>query len=180
MWINGRNQTSAYGHELGHNFGLLHAGSLRCSAGVIGGTCSVSEYGDPFDIMGNQSAMHYNAAQKLDLGWIPAGSVVTHGTGTATYTLSPLELAGGTTYAVKVPTTAANRTYWLEFRQPIGFDAGLSGYPNNGAQVRVASPFETLCGGCDIYSNDTQLLDMVPATATFGDADAGGGQVVHR
>ena len=35
----------------------------------------------------------------------------------------PLELAGGTTYAVKVPTTASNRTYWLEYRQPIGFDS---------------------------------------------------------
>ncbi len=180
VWINGRNQTSAYGHELGHNFGLLHAGSVRCSGGVIGGSCSVSEYGDPFDIMGNQSAMHYNAAQKLDLGWIPAGSVVTHGTGTVTYTLSPLESAGGTTYAVKVPTAASNRTYWLEYRQPIGFDAGLSGYPNNGAQVRVASPFETLCSGCDVYSNDTQLLDMTPGTGSFTDAALVAGTVVHR
>ena len=72
VWLNGRNVTQAYGHELGHNFGLLHAGSVRCSAGAIGGSCSVTEYGDPFSTMGNLSAMHYNAPQKLSLGWIGA------------------------------------------------------------------------------------------------------------
>ncbi len=104
--------------------------------------------------MGNQSAMHFNAAQKLDLGWIGTGTVVTHGAGSGTYVLNPIETAGGGVYAVRIPA-ASNRTYWLEYRQPIGFDAVLAGYPNNGAQVRVASPFETLCSGCDAYSNDT-------------------------
>ncbi len=170
VWINGRNLSMAYAHELGHNFGLLHAGSVRCSAGAIGGSCTVTEYGDPFDTMGNLSTMHYNAPQKLALGWIANASVVTHSTGTATYTLSPLELAGGTTYAIKVPTPNANRTYWVEYRQPLGFDAALASYPNNGAQVRVASPFETLCANCDGYSNDTQLLDMTPSTSSFTDA----------
>ena len=168
-WINGYNAPTVYGHELGHNFGLLHAASLRCSGVPIGGTCTASEYGDPFDMMGNQRAMHFNAPQKLDLGWIPAGSVATHATGQSSYVLNPLELAGGSLYALKVPV-ATNRTYWLEYRQPIGFDSPLSAYPNNGAQVRVASPFETLCGGCTASSNDTQLLDMTPATSAFTDA----------
>ncbi len=169
VWINGANSTPVYGHELGHNFGLLHAGSLRCSGVSIGGACSVSEYGDPFDIMGDQSAMHFNAAQKLDLGWIGTGTVASHGAGSATYVLNPIESAGGGLYAVRIPA-AANRTYWLEYRQPIGFDAALASYPNNGAQIRVTSPFETMCSGCDAYSNDTQLLDMTPATSTFTDA----------
>lgn len=42
----------------------VHAGSLDCDANPIGGTCTVSEYGDPFDVMGNQAAMHFNAFQK--------------------------------------------------------------------------------------------------------------------
>jgi len=153
------------GHEVGHNFGMLHAASLDCSANVVGGTCTSSEYGDPFGIMGNQRAMHANAAQKFDLGWIAPGTVKTHSSGRATYTLTPIESAGGATYAVKIPA-ASNRTYWLEYRQPIGYDAGLASYPNNGAQFRVAAPFESICSGC---ADDTEFLDMTPGTSAFTD-----------
>jgi hypothetical protein len=171
-WINGTSSfsTLAVSHEMGHNFGLLHAASLRCAGASIGGTCAASEYGDPFDVMGNQRPMHYNAMQKSKLGWLGTASARTHAGGSATYTLSPIETPGGATYAVRVPTGSANRTYWLEYRQPIGFDAPLSAFPSKGVQVRVASPFETLCAGCDTYSDDTQLLDMTLATTTFTDA----------
>ena len=167
-FINGTGSfnTSVVAHEMGHNFGLLHAGSLNCGSASIGGACSVAEYGDPWDTMGNQRAMHFNAAQKSLLNWIPASSVHTHTSGSASYTLSPLETAGGAIYAVKIPTTNASRTYWLEFRQPIGFDAPLSAYPNNGVQVRVSSPFEWSSG-----ADDTEIVDMTPGSAGgFGDA----------
>ena len=177
-WINGVNafRTSTIAHEMGHNFGLLHAASLRCSGAPIGGSCSSSEYGDPFDAMGNQRAMHYNAMQKSKLAWISSSAVKIHAGGSATYALSPLEVAGAATYAIKIPTAASNRTYWVEFRQPIGFDTPLAGFPNNGAQIRVAFPFETSCSGCDSYSDDTQLLDMTPSTSTFTDATLLAGQ----
>jgi hypothetical protein len=150
-WSNGYNALWVYGHELGHNFTLWHAGSLSCSGQVIGGGCSVNEYGDPFDVMGNVRPMHFNSMQKSVLNWIPATSVKTHSSGTASYTLSPIESPGQSTYAVKIPASP-NRTYWIEFRQPIGFDAALSGLPNLGAQIRVSSPFDypcTNCGGDD-------------------------------
>ncbi len=171
-WIKQSTSLLVIGHELGHNFGLLHAASLDCGANVIGGTCTSAEYGDPFDIMGNQRAMHFNSAQKFELGWIPPTAVRTHVSGAATYTLNPLESPGGTTYAVKIPA-AANRTYWLEYRQPIGFDSALSAYPNNGVQLRVAAPFESICAGC---SDDTEFLDVTPATATFTDGTLVAGQ----
>jgi hypothetical protein len=96
------------------------------------------------------------------LGWIPPSSVITHTTGIATYTLSPIESPGPSTYAVKIPA-AADRTYWIEYRQPIGFDA--SPPSSNGAQFRVASPLAFPCGqGCD-----TEMIDMSLAT---GDTDA--------
>jgi FG-GAP-like repeat/Gametolysin peptidase M11 len=168
-YINGYNYVNVYGHELGHNFGLLHAGSLACTNGVIGGSCTATEYGDPFVIMGNQSAMHINVAQKdylrkysypSGVQWITNGSVLTQLAGVGAYNIAPLEIAGGTTFGVTVPTRTS-RTYWIEYRQPIGFDAGLTAYPNNGAQVRVASPLEWSNGG-----DDTEILDMTPGTAT--------------
>ena len=165
-------QTLVVAHEMGHNFGLLHAGSLNCGAASIGGSCSVAEYGDPWDTMGNQRAMHFNAAQKNILGWIPSSSVKTHTSGTASYTLNVLENGGGSVYAVTIPTSNPNRTYWLEFRQPVGFDAALSSYPNNGAQIRVSYPFEWASG-----SDDTEIVDMTPATpGTFTDSALVAGQ----
>ena len=167
-FINGTGSfnTSIVAHEMGHNFGLLHAGSLNCAGASIGGSCSVSEYGDPWDTMGNQRAMHFNAMQKSLLNWIPASSVHTHTSGSASYTLSPIETGGAATYAVKIPTGATNRTYWIEYRQPLGFDAPLASYPNNGAQIRVSSPFEWSYG-----ADDTEILDMAPASSgNFGDS----------
>ena len=167
-WINGTGsfRTQVIAHEMGHNFGLLHAGSLNCGAVSMGGSCGVAEYGDPWDTMGNQRAMHFNAAQKALLNWIPTSSVKTHTSGSASYTLDPIESSGGAVYAIKIPTASSSRTYWLEFRQPLGFDAGLSAYPNNGAQIRVASPFEWSSG-----SDDTEILDMTPGSAGgFGDS----------
>ena len=153
-------------HELGHNFGLLHAASLKCGVNVIGGTCTSAEYGDPFDVMGNNRAMHFASAQKNMLGWLPAGTVALHKAGTASYALTPIETASGARYAVTIPA-GPQRTYWIEYRQPIGFDSGLSSYPNNGAQIRVEAPFESICNGCD---DDTEFLDMTPATSgTFTD-----------
>ena len=172
-YSNGYNALGVYGHELGHNFGLLHAGRLTCAGLSICTAGSVSEYGDSFDVMGNISTMHFNAAQKSILQWIPSTSVKTHTGGTATYTLSPIESGGGTSYAVKIPA-AANRTYWVEFRQPIGFDGpalGAFAFPSNGAQIRVSSPFASSSG-----ADDTQLLDMTPGTSSFTDATLLAGQ----
>jgi hypothetical protein len=161
-WINGIGsfQTLVIAHETGHNFGLLHAGSLNCGANSIGGSCSVAEYGDPWDTMGNQRAMHFNAYQKSIINFIASSAFKIHNSGSVNYTLDVLEQGGGALYGVMIPTSNVNRTYLLEYRQPIGFDAALSSYPNNGAQVRLAGPqFEWSSG-----SDDTEIVDMKPTT----------------
>jgi len=171
-YINGQGSfvTQVVAHEMGHNFGLLHAGSLRCTGAVIDGTCSAAEYGDPYSTMGNQHAGHFNAVQKSYLGWIAPSTVHTHASGTATYTLNPLESGGGSLYAVKIPTPSATRTYWLEYRQPVGFDGMWTGWNGNGVQIRLESPFDTYCSGCSNWSDDTELLDATPGTSGYTDA----------
>src|SRR6266576_2509510 len=104
-YINGTNSfvTQVITHEMGHNFGLLHAGGLDCGSVPIGGACVASEYGDPFDTMGNQRSMHFTAQQKRKLNWISAATVATHSAGSVTYSLSPIESPGGSVYAIKIP-----------------------------------------------------------------------------
>ena len=164
-WSNGYNSGQVYTHELGHNFGLYHAGSASClSAG-----CSVAEYGDPYDTMGNKAMMHYDSTQKAKLGWLASSAVATHTGGTANYTLYPFEASGGATYAVKI-AAASSRTYWLEYRQPLGFDASSTG----GVQFRVAAPFASSSG-----SDDTQIFNSgfglvgLPVGSTYTDATYG-------
>ncbi len=165
-WINGAPSGSwgllVAAHELGHNFGVLHAHSYDCGALTIAPSgCTRGEYGDRFDVMGNSRAGHFNAQFKQTFGWLPAGSVRVHGGGSATYTIGALEAPGQTTYAVRIPTTMSARTYWIEWRSRAGFDAGEPVAVANGGLVRFAP---SAVGGTD-------LLDMTPATTTFDDAE---------
>jgi hypothetical protein len=174
-YSNGVNALWVYGHELGHNFMLNHAGSVSCGSLSLSTGCTVAEYGDRFDVMGNNSSanqqMHFNATQKWFLGWIPASSVITHTSGTHTYSIGPLEKPGQSIYAVEIPVAAdSRRTYWIEYRQPIGFDSAMSSFPNLGAIIHVSAPFDNPCTG-SCYADDTEILDMAPANGeNFFDA----------
>jgi len=168
-WINQANSVLVIGHELGHCFGVGHSSSLDCGSVVLGGTCTVSEYGDPFSIMGNSNARHFPAYFKYQLGYLPPATIATHESGMAVYTIAPLEVAGQSLYTVQIPLPDQNLTYWLEYRQPIGFDASMSGNSVSGALVHLGPGYPT-------YTCDSCLLDMTPATAAFGDAALAVGQ----
>ena len=159
-WINQALSTYVVAHELGHNYGL-DARALASTAArqSIGSSCVRSEYGDPFDTMGGGSRQ-FNAFHKDQLDWFPnAGSVATISSGNQTFTLSTLESSSGLR-AVQIPTSV-NRTYWIEYRQAsAGFDAGLPANVTGGALIHV--------GPAPDWGSD--LLDMTPATNTFGDA----------
>ncbi|MDH5286924.1 MAG: S-layer homology domain-containing protein [Betaproteobacteria bacterium] len=165
-WINQAASVLVIGHELGHTFGIGHASSLRCNVSgathPIDGTCTRSEYGDGFSIMGNSRPGHLSAPHKVELGYVQPAQYRTHAGGTATYALSPYETPGGTTYALKIPASP-RRTYWIEFRQPTGFDAFMGTGATEGALFHTSWPSDWSCDSC--------LLDMTPATATtFSDA----------
>lgn len=163
IFLNGRMGTFITVHELGHTMGLAHSHSVSCrdqgGAPVpLSEDCDRSEQGDSFDTMGNSflGAGHFNAAQKSRLGWL-AGNVRTV-TRHARVSLAPYETTTGVK-AVEVVTKA--RTYWLEYRQPIGVDTFLGAHPGavDGVLVHAESPV----GGTD-------LLDMRPGTSDVSDA----------
>jgi PKD repeat protein len=157
-WINQALSTYVVSHELGHNYGLLHAHSWNCGTSVLGSSCSRSEYGDPYDTMGG-GLRHFGSYAKWSLDWLPGAGTASISGGSGTFTLSGLEASSGVRGLQLL--TDAGRTYWLEFRQPIGFDAGLSGNASamNGVLVHL-SP--SAVGGTD-------LLDMTP-DGNFGAA----------
>jgi alpha-galactosidase-like protein len=169
-WINGSMSVRTVGHELGHGFGLYHARALDCGADIVGSNCSIIEYGDSWDILGQAGVVaHSHAAQKERLGWlgygISPGLTLVQSSGT--YWLDPYETLGSNPKAMKIlkstdATTGKKTWYYVEFRRPIGFDSFISSNSSvmNGVVVHT---------GTEGYSFDEYLLDMTPATSSFAD-----------
>jgi hypothetical protein len=170
-WINGAMTLRVVGHELGHNFGVHHASSLACVQGGIRttftGSCTQSEYGDPFTVMGAAQTRHHVNWHRAQLGWFADTQTVTT---TGTYLLAPAELTG-TPRMLRV--ARGDGTYLnLEFRQPWGiFDDFAAGDAAvNGVSVRIAPSTTSIV--------QSKLVDANPATTTFADAALGVGKTV--
>lgn len=157
-WFNGKFDLDNFGHEFGHNLGLMHSHGLDCDLSPLGTTCTPLSYGDAADIMGNLEG-HYNAFQKQRLGW-STGMATMSASGRVT--LSPYS-GGSGMRAVRIPrgTDASGATTWyyLEYRQPTGFDAvlGYYGTLSKGVLVRTATEGD---------GDSTYLLDMTPNSDT--------------
>lgn len=165
-WIHNSLTLRTVGHELGHNLGLYHAHALDCGDATLGSSCSNQEYGDTVDIMGYSGTVgHFNGFSKERLGWLASNSIV-NVSSAGNFTLKPssaqttgakvLKIANG------VDSTGAPRYYYVEYRQPQGFDAqisdrGVIDVNNifNGVTVRQASPSN---------SNSGYMLDMTPGS----------------
>lgn len=167
-WINGAMDLKTVAHEMGHNLGASHAHSQNCDQSPIGLTCSGYEYGDLEDTMGNGRG-DYNAFTKEVLGWLNASGMppITTVQASGSYTLEPYSTASsGGAKGLKVlrstdPTTGEKTYYYLEFRQPQGFDSVLSGQGNlvSGVTIRSASA-----------SRGSFELDMTPNSNTVAPA----------
>jgi hypothetical protein len=171
-WINGELTVRVVGHELGHNLGAHHASGLRCvEAGVrvaVGGSCSLDEYGDPFDIMGT-GERHTSNWNKARLGWLGGSNLATAAT-SGTYVLAAQETLTSDVQLLRIPR-GDGLFYYLELRQPFGsfFDNfALADPVVRGVTVRLAPDYSSTA--------QSHLIDTTPATESFEDAPLGVGR----
>lgn len=151
----GGGRSFIYKHEVGHNLGVHHASSLLCGTKAIDdySLCGKSEYGDPYDVMGYSREHQFNAPHKIAVGWIPDSKVRTVAQN-GNYTINiPLEASGSGTQVVKIPKPDTDEYYFLEYRQPVGFDKSLPSSMTNGVSIHVWD---------GIYFNQTKLLNLTP------------------
>jgi chitodextrinase len=172
-WINGSFNLRIIGHELGHNLSANHSSSMSCTDSngrrvSISDRCTVSEYGDPFDIMGS-SARHKNNYQKMRINFLDRLNSRTV-TAEGDYTLAASEHdLPGQVQAIRIPRTrnsdgSVRDYYYLDLRQPFGiFDAFNATDPAvNGVAVRIAYDYTSF--------SQPRLLDGTPETGSFSDA----------
>jgi hypothetical protein len=200
VWLNGHTETSVLAHELGHNLGLWHAHALPCAApGATGyDTATVSddcvapiEYGDPADTMGNEGgtgAPWFDAPHLAQLGWLGSDLTTTTPCAGAVH-VAPYETpgsvraiavdAGAETHPQRPGVLTEPVTYWVEARQPTGYDAGLGSGLTDGVLVHVTEPWWDN-GSPPRADYGTDLLDgTADANNTWADAAVtAGSQVV--
>jgi hypothetical protein len=172
--INGNQGTQVIAHELGHMLGLQHAGSWACTSGgvrvQISDTCTIGQYGDPFDVMGNIATRHNNGWGLERLGILAPANVRTIG-GSGVYSLrSALHpTTEPTLLRIRRGNTPFGEAsfYNLEVREQGGLFENFNDASTTGVSIRVTG---------ESYTPETLLLDANPATAGFQDAPLGVGQ----
>ncbi len=181
VWFNGDVFGGAIQHELGHNLGLLHASSMKCGSVPLADdpmTCTTVEYGDPVDIMGNLGAGHMMGAEKWYAGWF-GGCNGVRVKSSGTFNLFPIETACNGIQTLQIPMPKTTRTftteqsdkptparfYYLEFRQSIGLDTGIT--PQ--VMVRISDDIKPQ----NTYCARSAALDMVPSSNAHNGMTAG-------
>ncbi len=173
--INGNLGVHPIAHELGHNLGLEHAGSMTCFAGSqrvqISNSCAVYEYSDPFDVMGNIAPRHSSGWNLLELGILDADNIES-AEQSGTYSIRSAFDETDEATILRVPRTrpgaGVSSWYYLEIRKTGGLFENVTDASTTGVSIRV--PRAT-------FAAETVLLDANPATSTFADAPLQEGQV---
>ena len=170
-WLDGTvTNAGVVTHELGHNLGLYHAHSLDCDADVLNPNCTVFEYGDVLDRMGDASAGHYNAFQKTRLGWLgqaQEAALLSPGT-SGSYTIESLSSQTHGAKALRIPrsvdaATGDTQWFYIEYRDGAGADSFLS-ESRYGGSVEAGV---VVHAGQDSNPNSSGLLDMTPNSQKY-------------
>jgi M6 family metalloprotease-like protein len=176
-WINGAMTPYVTMHETGHNLGAHHASSMTCHEhGVrvpLSDNCTVSEYGDPHDVMGQNASgpskqRHLHAWHRRQVGFL-ASSAMRTVTSAGRHTIAPAAVAGNSPRLLRVPRASSGDYFYLEYRRPYGVfdDYSTSAHAVNGVLVRIAPASARV---------PSRLIDMNPSTTGFGDAALAAGQ----
>jgi hypothetical protein len=173
IWLNGNASLQVIAHEALHNNGLLHSASTDCkgkSWPKSTSGCSVTEYGDPFDVMGNTD-IAMSASSKLEAGWLTKKQYKTIKKGSKTFTINANESASSKLKLVRV--YMGSRKYLdIEYRAPGGLDTGLDVFtidrPSlSGVQVRSVKPHKKSAAYgrtiVDVLPNNSAAAASIPA-----------------
>src|SRR5262249_24394879 len=132
------------------------------------GSCTIDEYGDPFDPMaGGGGRRHMNGVHKAMLGWVPSTNMRLV-TSPGDHTISPVETLSTLPQLLQIPLSAGSgQSYFLDFRQRIGFDAFIPGPTEDGAVALIGNNIVNgvalrLGSGFFFPSDRTLLLDAMP------------------
>ena len=122
-------------HEIGHNMGLLHSGTITSATasdvlGPLASPGNEADQGDYWSTLGEMVLGLYPAPQKAEvLKWISASTNYQVVQNNGTYTLQPLETSPAGLQVLKVQRgTGNNEWLWIEYRQATGaYDSTLLG-----------------------------------------------------
>jgi len=162
-------------HELGHTFGMEHAGLWN---GCSGNPLSVAYQlcvmeGDPYDPMSNnENVGDYNAFEKFAAGWL---ANVTRVDTNGEYTIDLLEQQSSLPQALVVET--ARNSYWFDHREPVANDARLAGSSLlDGLMVHVGSnphePIERSSYYSPVFARMKSVLNLLYRNPTGSGSDA--------
>lgn len=171
-WLRNSFGTGVAGHELGHNFGLNHAGFWDTGGKSIIGPGSNVEYGDSFDTMGaaNAGANHFNTHYKSYLNWLQPAEMQTV-TSSGMYRITAHDDPNASGIRGLRIARNSQTNYLVEFRQKFTSNKWMQ----NGASLRWVQS----------GNQRSQLLDTTPGSSdgkndaplvigrTFADPQAG-------
>jgi predicted Zn-dependent protease len=162
VWVNGEYDFRVVAHELGHTFGLYHAGLWVVTDGdPISPNGHNTEYGDVFDTMGanfaNDPHADFNPHYKNILGWV--NSHIQTVTSSGMYRVNRFDDPASTgTFSLKV-VKDSGKAYWISVKR------SFTNYPSIVHAAYIIWGYGSVVAG-----SKSDLLDMTTPGNNVQDA----------
>jgi M6 family metalloprotease-like protein len=147
MSANNRFEKYVMIHELGHAYGAGHSNGLECGDYSFSDNCSVYDYGDAYDPMGQNwfrsTTFHFGPYNKYVFGWLSDNSfrtVIQSGD----YFVFPIETVSDFTRGLKIYRYNSNEFFTVENRSNIGLDSIIPPEDISGAIIKYSQSYHDL------------------------------------